>query len=158
MRSFSVIKALSAAIRQQHILGGHKSPTEGIFSSTVLRAAKRKNGTKVKNVKEPWTRLHMEAFVVDMCNGIASVPMYVTRLSAFCIFASFGKFSCLSPLKWQNFKFDIAGQVVIEFEQRKQDQFREGSEVVIPSNPSKPSACIVSLLTHWRELSPAPEA
>ena len=71
-----MIKAISAAIRQQHIIGGHKSPTKGIFNSTVLRAAKRKIGTKVKNVKEPWTRLHLEAFVIDMCNGIASAPMY----------------------------------------------------------------------------------
>jgi hypothetical protein len=30
--------------------------------------------------------------------------------------------------------------------------------VVVPYNPSKPSACLVSLLSHWRELSPAPKA
>ena len=45
--------------------------------------------------------------------------------------------------------------MVIHFEKRKNDQFREGSEVVIPSNEEKRSACVYRLLEYWRALSPA---
>ena len=150
-------KTISAAIRQQHSLAGLPSPTEGVFSSTVLRAAKRQMGTRVKNVKEPWKREHLEEFVADMCGGLASAPMYITGLLAMCSFASFGGFSCLAPLRWRNItlKFDLnEKQVIIHFEKRKNDQFREGSEVVIPGNEEKRAACVYRLFEFWRVLSP----
>ena len=154
-KSFSVIKMISAAIRQQHILAGHPSPTEGVFSSTVLRAAgKRQMGTRVENVKEPWKREHLEEFVADMCGGLASAPMYITGLLAMCSFASFGRFSCLAPIRWRNITWK-EGHIVIHFEKRKNDHFREGSEVSIPENKEKRSACVYRLFEYWRSLSPA---
>ena len=40
-------------------------------------------------------------------------------------------------------------------QETENDQFREGSEVVIPSNEEKRSACIYRLFEHWRALSPS---
>ena len=43
---------------------------------------------------------------------------------------------------------DKESQVIIHFDKRKNDQLREGSEVVILGNKEKTSACIYTLFGH----------
>ncbi len=57
-QSFSVIKTISAAVRQAHLIMGFPSPTLGIHPALIRSAAQRELGVKVKNVKAPWQLSH----------------------------------------------------------------------------------------------------
>ena len=63
MQIFSVLKTISAAVRQAHLIMGFPSPTLGIHQSLIRTAAQRELGVKVKNVKAPWQLSHLQSFV-----------------------------------------------------------------------------------------------
>jgi hypothetical protein len=150
--TFSVLKNASAAIRQCHVLCQLPSPTDGIHTVLVKNAAKRKLSVRVKNVKAPWTREHLVTFCAEMCSPLSSAPMWITGLLAFACFATFGRFDCLARLQWRDVTFEEE-QMVVFIEKRKNDQFRHGSQVVIPAVPEE-STCVVDLFDTWHRRSP----
>jgi hypothetical protein len=52
MQIFSVLKTISAAVRQAHLIMGFPSPTLGIHQSLIRTAAQRELGVKVKMLKQ----------------------------------------------------------------------------------------------------------
>jgi hypothetical protein len=152
-QSFSVIKTISAAVRQAHLIMGFPSPTLGIHPSLIRSAAQRELGVKVKNVKAPWQLSHLQSFCAEMCCSVASAPMWITGLMAYCSFATFGRFDCLQSIRWEQVDLSEGDQMVVSFEKRKNDQFREGSKVVVPCRDD--ALDLVSLMASWKERSPA---
>ena len=150
--TFSVLKNACAAIRQCHVLCQLRSPTDGIQTLLVKNAAKRQLTVRVKNVKAPWAREHLVPFCVEMCSPLSSAPMWITGLLAFTCFATFGRFDCLAKLQWRDVTFE-PDQMFIFIAKRKNDQFRHGSQVVIPAVPEE-SACVVRLFNMWHSRSP----
>ena len=81
--------------------------------------------------------------------------MWITGLLAAASFASFGRFNCLSELTWSNVDFSDPDQVTLFFDKRKNDQFRDGSSVVIPRLPDS-ALDLPNLFLLWQDRSPAP--
>ena len=96
---------------------------------------------------------HLQSFCAEMCCGVASSPMWITGLLAYCSFATFGRFDCLQSLRWDQIDLSDEDQMVVSFESRKNDQFREGSQVVVPSRDD--ALDLVSLMISWKQRSPA---
>ena len=80
--------------------------------------------------------------------------MWIIGLLAYCSFATFGRFDCLQSLRWDQIDLsDDEDQMVVSFERRKNDQFREGSQVVVPNRDD--ALDLVTLMASWRQRSPA---
>ena len=149
-----MIKTISAAIRQAHSVLSLPSPTTGIHPAPIRTAAKRRLGVRVKNVKAPWQWAHLVDFTSNMCSVSTSAPMWITGLLAAASFASFGRFSCLAELTWKYVDLSDPEQVTVFFDKRKNDQFREGSSVVIP-RVTDAGLDLPNLFLQWKTRSPA---
>ena len=80
--------------------------------------------------------------------------MRITRLLAAASFACFGRFNRLSELTWKYVDFFDPDQVTLFFDKRKNDQFREGSSVVIP-RVTDAGLDLPNLFVQWKTRSPA---
>ena len=57
---------------------------------------------------------------------------FIGLLLAFAPFATFGRFNCLHKLTWKNVSANMTDPITITLDKRKNDQFRKGSEALIP--------------------------
>ena len=61
-----------------------------------------------------------------------------------------GRYGDVQQLQLAHLYFSNPSQLVIEFDKRKNDQYRAGHSTVVPANPVKEGCCLVEFMHRWR--------
>jgi hypothetical protein len=155
-QSYAVVKSASAAIFTHHELAGVAvSPTKHVWCKAVRSAAKREIGLAVKNRKEPLT-LEVLVCLVSLLTGPCGA-LHELMLATYIMvcFAGFLRYDDAQRLLVKDVKL-YEDRAELFLCQRKNDQFRQGSVVVLAAGVS--DACPVRLLRRFlAEAKWAPE-
>ena len=133
-----------------------RDPTQGLLAAMVRKAAKRDLGTTPTNLKEPWTVSDVRLVCTRFCHLMVEPPQFETTLLAAPSFFTASSVDDLVRLRWDNLETGTPGVLVVRFDKRKGDQFREGLATVLPdAEDTCPN--VPGLLRLWRAIDKPPE-
>lgn len=147
-QSYGPVKMASAAVAALHEASASASrPTEDPLVKCVRRGAKREFGTAAVNRKEP--------LELGVCMAVAERllqqgPAWAVMLAAYMMvsFAAFLRYDDASSILRKDVRFEST-HAELFLARRKNDQFRQGSVVVVTRGSS--AVCPVALLERWLE-------
>jgi hypothetical protein len=137
-KSYAPVKSHSAAIAfyQKVNLFGHL-PTRSPAVNMVRQAAARQFGLGTRNRKEPFTWEQVVAFAQVYGVNSRGYCHLVVASMAVVMFGAMCRYDDVSHLRWRNIKFDAGYRCFhIEFEKRKNDQYRQGNKVSVAAAPN----------------------
>lgn len=142
--SCSSVDAAFYGLKWVHETAGLVSPTDSSLVAAVREASKRILGTGRSNRKEPMPRDLLQSIVdrADLSNGLElrNVCLYVL------CFAGFLRFDDVSRVKRNEISFH-SGYMSIKVEKSKNDQLRQGDEVLISEGEG--ATCPVKILKEY---------
>lgn len=142
--SCSSVDTAFYGIKWVHETAGLASPTDSSLVVAVRDASKRILGTARSNRKEPITPELLKSIVggADLSKGLElrNVCLYLL------CFAGFLRFDDVSRIKRNQISFHT-GYMSIKVEKRKNDQLRQGDEVLIAKGEG--TACPVKILEEY---------
>ena len=142
--SCSSVDAAFYGIKWVHETAGLASPTDSSLVAAVRDASKRILGTARSNRKRPITTELLKSIVggADLSNGLElrNVCLYLLCFSGFL------RFDDVSRIK-RNQIFFHTGYLSIKVEKSKNDQLRQGDEVLIAKGEG--TACPVKILEEY---------
>ena len=136
-KSYGPVKSHSAAIAfyQKVNLFGHL-PTRSPAVNMVRQAAARHFGLGTSNRKEPFSWAQVVAFALTHGVNSKGYCHLVVASMAVVMFGAMCRYDDVSHLRWRNIKFDNGYECFhIEFEKRKNDQYRQGNRVTVAAAP-----------------------
>ena len=144
--SCSSIDAAFYGLKWVHDIAGLVSPTDSSLVVAVREASQRILGTGRSNRKEPMPRDLIKGIVdrADLSNGLElrNVCLY----SYLLCFAGFLRFDDVSRVKRNEISFH-SGYMAIKVEKSKNDQLRQGDEVLIAEGEG--ATCPVKILKEY---------
>ena len=132
-KSLQSVESTFYAIRWAHKLSGISSPTDNSTVQMVVEGAKRVIGTRKTNRKEPLKLEHLNGIIaksnLENVVHLRNICMYTLAFSALL------RFDDLIRIRRSDLQFN-EGFLRIIITKSKNDQLREGNEVVISELPN----------------------
>ena len=142
--SFSAFNAVVLGVSWAHLKFGLTPPSAFPIAKQIVQAAKRIFGKAPRNRKLPLQRNHVRLLQDKFAFGDLAQLQIVTLITIG--FAGFLRWDDLSRLKYSDLRFH-SNYIAVFLEQRKNDQFREGSWIFIAASHSR--YCPVILLQRF---------